>query len=80
MHNITPDIPVKLLTIFELLIPKINPNNPTTPPKISSKKINAKIGMLNKINDKFNRMLTNPNIKENNAFLLFIFITLISFN
>lgn len=75
-----PDIPVKPLTILKLFMPEINPNNPTTPPKISSKKINAKIGMLNKINDKFNRMLTNPNIKESNAFLLIIFMALISFN
>lgn len=70
MHKVVPDIPVTLLTTFRLFIPRINPNIPNIPSKITIKKINARMGMLSENNDKPNKIPATPKIKESIAFFL----------
>ena len=59
-----------LLIIFRLFIPRTNPDIPNNPSKITSKKINARMGMLSENNDKPNKIPATPKTKESIAFFL----------
>ena len=84
IHKIMPAIPVILLTIFKLFIPRINPNIPNVPGKIMSKKNDSRsdkgTDILSKNNNP-NKVPINPKTKEIIAFrggrLPSVFIVLI---